>query len=95
MYPSFIKVDQGHHVLNLLIWGVIEQCVYETKIHDIDDLRKRLMQTWIDLVQAITNAANDQWRDHLRSCVCVCVCVCAGGGHFEHMFIYIIHRNVL
>jgi len=21
--------------------------------------------------------------------------VCAGGGHFEHMFIYMIHRNVL
>jgi len=71
--------------------------VYETKIHDIDDLRKRLMQTWFDLDQDITNAANDQWRDHLRSCacVCVCVCVCAGGGHFEHMVIYITHRNVL
>jgi len=49
--------------------GVIQQCVYETKIHDIDDLRKRLMQTWFDFDQDITGAAIDQWRDHLRSCV--------------------------
>jgi len=50
MFRSFIKVDQGHHALNLnlLIWGVMQQCMYETKIHDIDDLRKRLMQTCFD-----------------------------------------------
>ena len=56
--------------------GVIQQCVYETKIHDIDDLRKRLMQTWFDFDQDITDAAIDQGRDHLRSRVR------AGGGHF-------------
>ena len=39
MYHSFIKVDQGHHLpLNLFIWDVIQQCMYNTKIHDIDDL---------------------------------------------------------
>jgi len=43
------------------------------------------MQTWFN----ITDATIDQWRDHLRSCVR------AGGEHFEHMFIYMIHRNVL
>ena len=51
IYHSFIKEDQGHQspcALNLLIWSVIQQYVYETKIHDIDDLRKRLMQTWFD-----------------------------------------------
>jgi len=53
--------------------------VYETKIRDIVDLRKRgLMQTWFDFEQDITYAAIDQWRDHLRSYVR------AGGGHFEH-----------
>jgi len=39
-----------------------------------------LTQTWFDFDQNITDAALDQWRDHLRSCVR------AGGGHFEHMF---------
>jgi len=53
--------------------------VYETKIHDTDDLRKRLMQTWFHFDQDIIDAAIDQWRDHLRSCVR------AGGGHFEHI----------
>jgi len=49
-----------------------------------------LMQlTWFDFDQDITDAAIDQWCDRLRSCVR------AGGGHFEHMFIYMIHWNVL
>ena len=43
-------------VLNLLIWGVIQQIVHETKIHDIDDLRKRLKQTCFDFDQNITDA---------------------------------------
>ena len=57
-------------------FGVVQQCVYETKIHDIDDLWKRLMQTWCDFDQDIINTAIDQQRGHLRSCVH------AGGGHF-------------
>ena len=66
--------------------------MYETKIPDIDYLRNRLMQTWLDFDQKnITDVAIDQWRDHLRSCVR------AGGGHFEveHMFMYVIHQSVL
>jgi len=57
----------------------MQQRVYETKIHDIDDLRKRFMQTWFDFEQDIINAAIDQWRDRLRSCVR------ADGGHFAHL----------
>jgi len=59
-----------------------------SKIHDIDNLRKCLMQTWFDFDQDITDATIDQWCDHLRSYVC------ADGGHFEHTFTYMIHRNV-
>ena len=57
----------------------MQQCVYETKIFDIYDMQKRLMQTWFDFEQNVIEAAIDQWRDRLRSCVR------AGGGHFEHM----------
>ena len=57
----------------------MQQCVYETKICDIWDLQKRLMQTWVDSEQNVIEAATDQWRNCLRSCVR------AGGGHFEHM----------
>jgi len=56
--------------------------VYETKIHDINDLQKRLMQTWFDFDQDITDAAIEEWHDHLRSCVH------AGGGHCEHVHLY-------
>jgi len=35
------------------IWGVMQQCVYETKICDICDLQKRFTQTWIDFEQNV------------------------------------------
>jgi len=57
----------------------MQQCVYETKIYDICDLQKCLTQTWVDSEQNVIEAAINQWRDRLRSCVC------AGGGHFKHM----------
>jgi len=61
------------------IWGVVQQYVYETKICDIYDLQKRLIQTWVDFGKNVIEAATDQWRDRLRSCMH------GGGGHFEHM----------
>jgi len=59
----------------MLILGVVQQFMYETKIHDIDDLWKHVMQTWSDFDQDIIDTAIDQQRRHLRSCVR------AGGGH--------------
>ena len=67
-------VDQAYK-----IWGVLQQCVYETKICDIYDLQKCLTQTWFDFGQNVIEAVTDQWRDRLRSRVH------AGGGHCEHM----------
>ena len=57
----------------------MQQCMYKTKICDIDDLQKRLMQTWFDFKQNVIEAAIDQWHHCLRSCVHT------GGGKFEHM----------
>ena len=65
-------------VLNLLIWGVIQQCVYETKIHDIDNAWRKLVLT---LAMTSATLRIDQWRGHLR-------CVRTVGGHFEHMLWY-------
>jgi len=47
------------------------------------------MQTWFDYDHDIIDAAIDQWHDRQKPCVR------AGGGHFEHMFIYMIHENIL
>jgi len=51
MYHGFIassKWTRSSCALNLLIWGVIQQCLYETKIDDLNDLQECLMQTWFD-----------------------------------------------
>jgi len=57
----------------------MQQCVYRTKTCDVYDLQKCLPQTSVDFEQNIIEAAIDQLRDSLRSCMR------AGGGHFEHM----------
>jgi len=60
------------------IWSVVEQCVYQTRIQDTDELRQRLVAVWKDLEQHVIDSAIDQWRLRLRACVR------AKGGHFEH-----------
>ena len=73
----------------------MQQCLYETKIRDIYDLQKRLMQTWVAFKQKVIEAAIDQWRDRLRSWR-----LRTGGGHVEHMvwiahLHYVVHQNIL
>jgi len=48
-------------ILYLLIWDVMQQIVYETKIHDIDDLQKRLMQSCFDFYRNVINAGVTIW----------------------------------
>jgi len=52
----FIEMD----LYMIKFGGVIQQCVYETKICDIYDLQKRLMQTWFDFGKNVIEAAIDQ-----------------------------------
>jgi len=47
-------------------------------VHDIDELRQRLITVWRELEQRIVDDAIDQWLRHLLACVD------AEGGHFEH-----------
>jgi len=42
------------------VCNVIQQCVYEIKIHDAEDLWKRSMQTWFESDQDIIDTAKDQ-----------------------------------
>jgi len=74
------KSEQGLScALNLIIWGVIQHCRYETKIHDIVDLWNAWCKLGLTLTRTSQTLRFDQRRDRLRSCVR------AGGGHFEHM----------
>jgi len=67
---------ESPYALNLFIWGVMQQCVYETTIHDIDDLwcKHGLTLNRTLLTLRFTSGAT-VW-DHM----------CVGGGHFEHLF---------
>jgi len=70
--------------LNLVdyrIWSVVQQRVYQSRVHDIDELKQRLQQVWRDVDQSITDNAIDEWRKRLHACVQ------AKGGHFEHLLI--------
>lgn len=61
------------------IWGVLQERVYRERIHDVDHLKRRLVEEWSQFDQTIIDGAIKQWRQRLRACVH------ANGGHFEHM----------
>ena len=54
--------------------------VYRWWIHDVKELKERLLSEWRLLDHTIIMAAIVQWHGHLNSCVRV------NGGHFEHKF---------
>ena len=60
------------------IWGVMQQRVHQTKVQDVNDLKRRLINVWADMQQRVIDDAIDQWRKRLHACVR------ARGGHFEH-----------
>ena len=61
------------------MWGVMQQRVYQTKLHSVDELKQRLVEVWAGLDQNLIDSAIDEWRPRLAACVQ------AKGGHFEHM----------
>ena len=52
--------------------------VHKTKVRDVEDFRKRIMEAWNDLDQRIIDTAVREWRKRLRACVE------AKGGQFEY-----------
>jgi len=53
--------------------------VYQTAIHDVEELKQRLITVWADMKQSVINKAIDEWRSRLTACVR------AKGRHFEHL----------
>ena len=53
--------------------------VYQKKVNEVNELRERLVKSWVGLQQNVIDDAIHQWRRRLR------VCVWARGGHFEHL----------
>jgi len=79
---SFHRIFGQRTALNPVdyrIWSVVEQRVYQLRVHDTDELKQCAQQVWRNVDQSIIDNAIDEWRKRLR------VCVQTNGGHFEHM----------
>ena len=51
--------------------------VYRSRMHDVDQLKSRLIEEWEHFHQVFIDEAIRQWRPRLRACIR------AHGGHFE------------
>ena len=56
----------------------MQQRVYQTKVQNVNDLRRRLINVWADMQQSVIDDVIDQWRKRLHACVR------ARGEHFQH-----------
>ena len=57
----------------------MQERVYQTEMHNVNDLKQRLLDVWAALDQSIIDNAVAQWRQRLQACMQ------AEGGHFEHL----------
>jgi len=84
--PEFIPPEMwppNSPDLNLVdysIWGMLQERVYRSRIHDVKELKERLLREWRLLEHTVIAAAIAQWRSRLNACVPV------NRGHFEHKF---------
>jgi len=47
----------------------MRQRVYQTKVQDVNDLKRCLINVWADMQQSVIDYAIDQWRKRLHACV--------------------------
>jgi len=71
--PDFNPVDYN-------IWDILQERVYRLRIHDVKELKERLLREWRLMDDTIITAAIVQWHSRLNACVRM------NGGHFEHKF---------
>ena len=68
--------------VNYKIWailGIVQQWVCQSRMHNIDELKQRLLHVWHGIDQTIIHSAIDEWRGRLRARVR------AKDGHFEQL----------
>ena len=58
--------------------GKLQEHVYRSRIHDVDQLKSCLIEEWEHFHQVFIDEAIRQWRPRLPACIR------AHGGHFEH-----------
>ena len=63
------------------IWEKLQEHVYRSQIHDVDQLKSRLIEEWEHFHQVFIDEAIRLWCPHLPACIR------AHGGHFEHILL--------
>jgi len=61
------------------IWGKLQERVYRSRNHDVDQLKSRLIEEWKHFHQVFIKEAIRQWHSRLPACIR------AHGWHFEHI----------
>ena len=51
------------------IWGKLQERVYRSRIHDVDQLNSRLIEEWEHFHQVFIDEAIIQRRPRLRACI--------------------------
>ena len=88
-HPEFQSRQQLQNTQRCRYWPKMGQFIFrltvnklgqgQTKISDVDELKRRIISEWAALSHTVIDSAVREWRQRLRTCVR------AGGGHFEHM----------
>ena len=52
----------GLNPVDYKIWRCMQEMVYKTKVRNVEDLHKRIMQAWNDLDQRIIDSTVLEWR---------------------------------
>jgi len=75
--PQFISPDlwppnsPDLNPVDYRIWGWMP-------VHDTDNLKRHLIDTWVSIAQSVVDNATDQWTIRLHACE-------KARGHFEHL----------
>ena len=69
---------QTLNLVDYQIWGKLQERVYRSRIHAVDQLKSRLIEEWEHYHQLFIDEVIRQWCPRLRACIR------AHGGHFEH-----------
>jgi len=82
--PAFISPDlwppnsPDLNPVDYKICGVMQQRLYGMRVHNVEELKRRLVAIWADMEQSVIDDAIDQWQKRLHACIR------ARGGHFKH-----------
>ena len=69
MDSSYLLIIPDLNPVDYKIWSIVQQQVYQSRVHNVDELKHRLVHVWHGIDQTIIGNAVDEWRGRLRACV--------------------------